>query len=120
MGAGRACRWGQLTFTQLRKPLAHKYDEEMLIVIGDQAALDQLLMTSRLDQSLDTLIVEVFPELAKLVPGGRVHAKTLFAAVNFARRAAPRAVFTALVQSSAVVSTGGGYYVMETARDFAR
>ena len=111
---------GQLTFTQLRKPLAHKYDEEMLIVIGDQAALDQLHLTSRLDQPLDNLIVQVFPELAKLVPGGRVHAKTLFAAVNFARRIAPRAIFTALVQSSAVVSSGGGYYVMETARDFAR
>ncbi len=111
---------GQLTFTQLRKPLAHKYDEEMLIVIGDQAALDQLHTSNRLDRPLETLLVEIFPELAKLVPGGRVHAKTLFSAVNFAKRVGPRAVFTALVQSTSLVSLGGGYFVLEAARDFVR
>ncbi len=111
---------GQLTFTQLRKPLAHKYDEEMLIVVGDQAALDQLHASNRMDRPLETLVTDIFPELAKLVPGGRVHAKTLFSAVNFAKRVGARAVFTALVQSTSLVSSGGGYFVMEAARDFVR
>ncbi len=111
---------GQLTFMQLRKPLAHKYDEEMLIVVGDQAALDQLHASNRPDRSLEILLTEIFPELAKLVPGGRVHAKTLFSAVNFAKRVGPRAVFTALVESTSLVSLGGGYFVMEAARDFVR
>lgn len=111
---------GQLTFTQEKKPVAHKYDEEMLILIGDPAGLEALHTSSRMDRPLESLLSDIFPELAKLVPGGRVHAKTLFAAVNFARRVGPRAVFTALVQSPNFVSTGGGYFVLETARDMVR
>ncbi|MGB8647003.1 MAG: hypothetical protein WCF84_17335 [Anaerolineae bacterium] len=106
---------GQLTFTTEKKPVAHKYDEEMLILIADQNALDQLHNTNQANRPLAALLVEIFPELAKLVPGGRIHAKTLFAAVNFAQRVGPRAVFAALAQSSAFVSQGGGYFMMETA-----
>ena len=111
---------GQLTFAQEKRAVAHKYDEEMLIVIGDPAGIDALQASTRPDRPLETLLVEVFPELAKLSGAGRVHAKTLYAAVNFIRRVGMRAVFSALVQSSAFVSLGGGYFVMETARDLVR
>jgi hypothetical protein len=111
---------GQLTFSQEKRPVAHKYDEEMLIVIGDPASIDSLQVSVRPDRPLENLLVEVFPELAKLSGAGRVHAKTLYAAVNFIRRVGMRAVFTALVQSSAFVSLGGGYFVMETAHDLVR
>jgi hypothetical protein len=111
---------GQLTFAQEKKPVAHKYDEEMLIVIGDAVGIDSLVLSSRLDRPLESLLVEIFPELSKLSGAGRVHAKTLYAAVNFIRRVGMRAVFSALVQSSAFVSLGGGYFVMETARDLVR
>jgi hypothetical protein len=111
---------GQLTFTQEKRPLAHKYDEEMLIVIGDPGGIDALHASARPDRPLETLLVEIFPELAKLSGAGRVHAKTLYAAVNFIRRVGMRAVFSALLQSSAFVSMGGGYFAMETARDLVR
>ncbi len=111
---------GHLTFTQEKRPLAHKYDEEMLIVIGDAAGIDGLHASARPDRPLEALLVEIFPELAKLSGAGRVHAKTLYSAVNFIRRVGMRAVFSALVQSSAFVSMGGGYFVMETARDLVR
>ena len=55
---------------------------------------------------------EVFPELAKLSPGGRVHAKTLYSAINLVRRIGPRAVMSALVESHAFTSVGGGYFVL--------
>lgn len=111
---------GQLTFAQEKRPVAHKYDEEMLIVIGDAAGIDSLHMTARPDRPLEALLVDIFPELSKLSGAGRVHAKTLYAAVNFVRRVGMRAVFSSLVSSSAFVSLGGGYFVMETARDLVR
>jgi hypothetical protein len=111
---------GQLTFAQEKKPVAHKYDEEMLIVIGDAVGIDSMLLSSRPDRPLEALLVEIFPELSKLSGAGRVHAKTLYAAVNFVRRVGMRAVFSALLQSSAFASLGGGYFVMETARDLVR
>lgn len=111
---------GQLNFSQEKRPVAHKYDEEMLMVIGDQAGIDALQASTRPDRPLETLLVEIFPELAKLSGAGRVHAKTVYAAVNFVRRVGMRAVFSALVQSSSFVSLGGGYFVMETARDLVR
>lgn len=102
---------GRLTFGTDRRPVAHKYDEEMLILIGDPTGLDNLAASSYGDRPLEMLLLDIFPELAKLVPGGRVHAKTIYSAVNFARRVGPRAVFRALAEGAGFSSVGGGYYV---------
>jgi hypothetical protein len=102
-----------LTFGTDRRPVAHKYDEEMLILIGDAAGLDRLTESNYGDRILEALLMDVFPELAKLVPGGRVHAKTLYSAANFARRVGVRAVFGALVNGEAFSSVGGGYFVLQ-------
>ena len=104
-----------LTFGTDRRPVAHKYDEEILILIGDAAGLDRLTESNYGDRPLEALLMDVFPELAKLVPGGRVHAKTLYSAVNFARRVGARAVFSALVNGEAFSSVGGGYFVLQLA-----
>ncbi len=101
---------GRLTFTQEKRPLAHKYDEEMLIVVADPAAVDSVAQTRR-EQSLLGLLEEIFPELAKLTSAGKVHAKTLFGAVNLVRRSPPRAVLSALTESHTFASVGGGYFV---------
>lgn len=104
---------GHLTFGTDRRPVAHKYDEDMLILIGDPSALDNLTASNYGDRPLDLLLADVFPELAKLVPGGRVHAKTLYSAVNFAKRYGPRAVLTALAQGELFSSVGGGYFTLQ-------
>ncbi len=107
----------RLTFTLERRPLSHKYDEEMLIVIADPLGLDAIGDIAREQRSLTTLLEDIFPELAKLVPGGRVHAKTLYSAVNLLRRTPPRAALSAIVESRAFTSVGGGYFVLnEVAR----
>lgn len=107
---------GQLTFSQEKRPIAHKADEDMLIVIGDPVGLETAAHKAREHASLTTLLEEIFPELAKLSGAGRVHAKTLYSAVNLVRRAGPRAVLHALTQSRALSSVGGGYFVLNEAR----
>ncbi len=103
---------GHLTFSQEKRPLAHKYDEEMLIVIGDPIGLEVAAQAAREQRSLAALLEQIFPELAKLSGAGRVHAKTLYSAVNLIRRAGPRAVLGALTESRAFNSVGGGYFVL--------
>jgi hypothetical protein len=103
---------GHLTFSQEKKPLSHKYDEDMLIVIGDPIGLELASQKAREQHSLAVLLEEIFPELAKLSGAGRVHAKTLYSAVNLIRRAGPRAVMSALTESRAFQSVGGGYFVL--------
>ncbi len=104
---------GQLTFAQERRPLAHKCDEEMLIAIGDAAGIDATADRLRATHpTLEFLLMYLFPELAKLSGAGRVHAKTLYSAVNFVRRAALRAVMSTLATSRAFSSAGGGYFMM--------
>lgn len=103
---------GHLSFSQEKRPLSHKYDEEMLIVVGDPIGIDAAAQTARQQRSLAALLEEIFPELAKLSGAGRVHAKTLYSAVNLIRRAGPRAVMSALTESHAFTSVGGGYFVL--------
>lgn len=107
---------GQLTFSQERRPIAHKYDEEMLFLIGDPLGLEVAAQRAREHRSLNTLLEEIFPELAKLSGAGRVHAKTLYGAVNLVRRAGPRTVLSALHESNAFTFVGGGYFVLNESR----
>ncbi|MBI5302841.1 MAG: hypothetical protein HY868_11955 [Chloroflexi bacterium] len=102
---------GKLTFAQERRPVAHKYDEDMLILVNDPPSIDAVAQSLR-DQRLGALLEEIFPELAKLSGAGRVHAKTLYSAVNLVRRAGPRTVLGALTESRAITSVGGGYFVL--------
>jgi hypothetical protein len=107
---------GHLVFSQEKKPLSHKYDEDMLIVVPDANGLETAAQTAREQNSLAGVLEEIFPELAKLSGAGRVHAKTLYSAVNLIRRAGPRAVLGALIESSAFSSVGGGYFILNEAR----
>ena len=107
---------GRLTLGTERRPLTHKYDAEILIVIGDPAGLEQLSESAQAKLPLGELLKEIFPELAKLSPAGTVHAKTLYSAVNFVRRTSPRAVLTALAEDRGLTSSGGGYFVLTDTR----
>lgn len=101
---------GRLTFAQERRPLSHKYDEDMLIVVADPVGLDQVAQTTRDQRNLPTLLEDIFPELAKLSSTGKVHAKTVYSAVNLVRRSIPRAVFSAMIESRSFELKGGGYF----------
>lgn len=101
---------GRLTFAQERRPLAHKYDEEMLIVVADPVGLEQVAQNVREQRNLPLLLEEIFPELAKLSSSGKVHAKTVYSAINLVRRSIPRAVFSAMIESRSFELKGGGYF----------
>jgi hypothetical protein len=103
----------RLTFGTTPRPVAFKYDEEMLIVAEDQNGLDRVTASNYGDRPLESLLLDIFPELVKLGGGSLIHAKTLYSAVNFAKRAGARAVFSALVNSEAFNSTSGGYFVLQ-------
>ncbi|MGE5263159.1 MAG: hypothetical protein ACM3S0_07235 [Acidobacteriota bacterium] len=103
---------GRLVFAQEKRPLSHKYDEEMLIVVADPVGLDTVAQTAREQKPLPQLLEDIFPELAKLSGAGHVHAKTLYSAVNLIRRIGPRAVLSALTESRAFSPVGGGYFVL--------
>ncbi len=103
---------GQLNFAQEKRPLSHKYDEEMLIVVADPNSLDNFAQTVREQRPLPTLLEQIFPELAKLNSTGHVHAKTIYSAINLVRRTAPRVVLSALIENRAFASVGGGYFVL--------
>ena len=103
---------GHLTFGTAPRPLAFKYDEEMLIVPDDQNWLDKLTASHGTGPPvISLLLTDIFPELVKL-GSGSIHAKTLYSAVNFAKRVGA-AVFTALADQEAFTFTGGGYFVMQ-------
>ncbi len=105
---------GHLTFGTSPRPVAYKYDDEMLILPEDQNGLDKLGASNYGDRALEALLAEIFPELVKL-GSGSIHAKTLYSAVNFARRVGARAVFSALANGEAFSMTGGGYFVLQMA-----
>ncbi len=103
---------GRLTFGTAPRPVAYKYDEEMLILPEDQNGLDRLTASGYGDRPLDLLLLDLFPELVKL-GSSSIHAKTLYSAVNFAKRVGARAVFGALANHEAFSFSGGGYFVLQ-------
>jgi hypothetical protein len=103
----------RLTFGTTPRPVAFKYDEDMLIVAEDQNGLDRLTASNYGERPLESLLLEVFPELIKLGGGSSIHAKTLYSAVNFARRVGARAVFSALANGEAFGFTSGGYFILQ-------
>jgi hypothetical protein len=85
------------------------YDELMIVAGGNQAAVDEVWVKS---QSLPfgRLVADVFRELAKLNPQSAVHAKTLYAAVNVARRSPPGPIFHELISHPYFALVGDAYW----------
>jgi hypothetical protein len=61
-------------------------------------------------------VADVFRELAKLNPQSAVHAKTLYAAVNVARRSPPGPIFTELATQPYYALVGDAYWRFDQAR----
>jgi hypothetical protein len=85
------------------------YDELMMVAAGDPAHVDDIWLKSQ-SQPFSGLVAHVFRELAKLNPQSAVHAKTLYAAVNVARRSPPGAIFAELVSHPYYVLVGDDYW----------
>ncbi len=101
----------RLTFETAKIEVACEVDEHMLLAASDPDAIEALAEAQPeplppIQETIDAL----FPELAKLHPQGRVHAKTLYAAVNVIRRCPPGPIFAALAESERYKDVGEGYW----------
>ena len=104
---------GSLGFEMNKVQVACEYDEQLIVADSDPIALDAL--RSQMDQAelaLSAIVEQVVPELTKLNPQGSVHAKSVYAAVNMVRRAAPGPVFHALISNRKFRDVGSGFFAL--------
>jgi hypothetical protein len=100
-----------LNFTVRKMPIACEYDETMLVWADDSVAVDELwIRIEETNKPLGEIIQHVFGELAKLNPQGTVHAKTLYSAVNVARRCPPAPIFAELVRDPVFFNVGDAHW----------
>jgi len=111
---------GSLTFEMRKELITCEYDE-LMIVTEEEAALSTMDLvwkrTQEEDLSLDQLVAEIFPELAKLSPQGTVHAATLYSAVNIAMRTPPGPMLAELATNDMYVPVGDNYWVLNLGPD---
>lgn len=89
---------GRLSFSMNKSLVAVEYDELMIVGVDDPAAIDQAwLKTADRKVPFQTIVANMFRELAKLNPQSAVHAKSLYSAVNVLRRVPPGPIFAELV-----------------------
>jgi hypothetical protein len=104
---------GRLTFEMRKQLIPCQYDELIIIAGEDAAVMDKVWDRTRTRHlSLNTLVAEIFPELAKLSPQGTVHAATLYSAVNVAMRTPPGPMLAELVNSGLYSPVGDNYWVL--------
>jgi hypothetical protein len=105
---------GQVVFSMQNKLISVTYDELMMVAVDNPAAIDTAWDRS---QSLpfSRLVADVFRDLAKLNPQSAVHAKTLYAAVNVARRCPPGPIFAELVARAYFAHVGDAYWRFDQA-----
>jgi hypothetical protein len=106
---------GRLAFSMQRRPISVAYDELMVIAVDNPALMDDIWQKSD-KYPFHRLVADIFRELAKLNPQSAVHAKTLYTAVNVARRAAPGAIFAELVTRPWYAHVGDAYWRFDAAR----
>ena len=104
---------GKLTFQMQKQPVGCQYDELMIVGEDKPVEVDNFWVAAEeTEKPIFEVILEVFPELAKLSPQGTVHAKTLYSAVNVVRRCPPGPIFAELCTRDHFQSVGDGYWMM--------
>ncbi|MCC6188168.1 MAG: hypothetical protein IT318_04005 [Anaerolineales bacterium] len=106
---------GRLAFSMQKQLIGVEYDDLMMVAAGSQSVFDEVWLKS---QSIPfaRLVADVFRELAKLNPQSAVHAKTLYAAVNAARRSPPGPVFAELMSQPYYALVGDAYWRFDQAQ----
>jgi len=84
----------------------------MVVAVEDLGEIDELAPIKQDQESVDKLLREIFPQLAKLNPQGTIHAKTLYSGINVVCRVTPGAVFASLASNPAFLSMGDNYWLL--------
>jgi hypothetical protein len=103
---------GRLTFEMSRHPLSCEVDDQMIIAVEDFDSLDTVSQRVQDDKlSLQDIVSEIVPELAKLSPQGNAHAATVYSAVNIATRTPPGPILATLVNDGKYTPIGDNYWI---------
>jgi hypothetical protein len=81
----------------------------MIVAVDNFTAIDEAALRSQV-LPFDKLVATIFQELAKLNPQSTVHAKTLYTAVNVARRCPPGPIFAELMRRPYYNHMGDAYW----------
>jgi hypothetical protein len=100
---------GRLAFSMQKRLIGVEYDEQMIVAADNLPAVDEVWERSQ-SLSFPRLVADIFRELAKLNPQSAVHAKTLYAAVNVARRSPPGPIFAELATRPYYALVGDAYW----------
>jgi hypothetical protein len=104
---------GHLTFEMRKELITCDYDELMIVTEEDRDEMEKVKNRAQEQAlSLEQLVAEVFPELAKLSPQGTVHAATLYSAINVIRRTPPGPLLAELSTNNTYVPVGDNYWVL--------
>jgi hypothetical protein len=100
---------GRLAFSMQKRSVSVNYDELMIVAVDNFSVTDEASAHSQA-MPFDKLVASVFRELAKLNPQSTVHAKTLYSAVNVARRSPPGPIFAELMTRPWYSHVGDAYW----------
>jgi hypothetical protein len=100
---------GRLAFSMQKRLIGVDADEQMIVAADNPAAVDEVWERSQ-SIPFPRLVADIFRELAKLNPQSAVHAKTLYAAVNVARRSPPGPIFAELATRPYYALVGDAYW----------
>lgn len=105
----------KLRFGMSKRAIEVRYAEEQIIAVDDVDAVEAVWQRMQENgTTLEQIVLSVFRELVKLTPQGTVHAKTLYSAVNVARRIPPEPVFAELMCRSCYQHVGDAYWSHDT------
>jgi hypothetical protein len=101
----------RLRFESRKHTIGCDYDDLMIIDVEDAEALDGVWKRV-VDRGvpLETIMEDIFRQLAPMSQQGHVHVKTLYSAVNLVRRCPPGPIFAHLVELPQFEHVGGPYW----------
>jgi len=101
----------KLVFQMQQKTMNVDVDDQIVISVGDPAAMGDLREHLELEgYDVEDLVALIMPELVRMSPQGTAHVKTLYSAINLVRRLPPAPIFAALVKLPGAVDTGSGFW----------
>jgi len=101
----------KLVFQMQQKTMNVAVDDQMVLAVGDPAAMQDLREHLEIEgYDVTDLVALLMPELVRMSPQGTTHVKSLYSAVNLVRRLPPAPIFAALVQLPGATDTGSGFW----------
>ncbi len=101
----------RLKFDLERRSVSCGYDDLMIVGTDYVTALNAYARRVRdNDRSLASLLIEIFPELARLNPQQTVHTKTIYSAINMVKRIPPGPLFAELIKHPSFNPVGDHYW----------